>query len=225
MGPLATGSGSDRGLANVLDRLVDEVGSEEREGEEWLTLRLTNVGAGRSGLSAPDCSSSRSPRPSGPSPPPVTPGRLPGRGSLRGVRRRPPEVAAPASRPCAATPRRAAPSASRPWGRGCRRRRQAPCAGRGPSPARAGRSVTIPTSLSPSTTGREPTSSEVRRRAASTTVASLEIDGGGDAVIASRTVVSDIGSSSGVGCQSSPAAIRPKPLRRFETRARGHPVV
>lgn len=44
MGPLATGSGSDRGLANVLDRLVDEVGSEEREGEEWLTLRLTNVG-------------------------------------------------------------------------------------------------------------------------------------------------------------------------------------
>ena len=136
---------------------------------------------GRSGLSAPDCSSSRSPRPSGPSPPPVTPGpRLPGRGSLRGVRRRPPEVAAPASRPCAATPRRAAPSASRPWvvGAGVGDRH---LVGRGPSPARAARSVTIPTSLSPSTTGREPTSSEVRRRAASTTVASLEIDGGGDA--------------------------------------------
>jgi anti-sigma regulatory factor (Ser/Thr protein kinase) len=44
IGPLAAGSGSDQGLATVLDRLVDEVRSEEREGEEWLALQLTNVG-------------------------------------------------------------------------------------------------------------------------------------------------------------------------------------
>jgi hypothetical protein len=44
LGPLAAGSGSDQGLATVLDRLVDEVESEDREGEEWLALRLTDVG-------------------------------------------------------------------------------------------------------------------------------------------------------------------------------------
>lgn len=44
VGPLADGSGSDDGLTTVLDRLVDGVQREQREGAEWLALRLTGVG-------------------------------------------------------------------------------------------------------------------------------------------------------------------------------------
>jgi hypothetical protein len=40
VGPLRDGSGADDGLARVLDRLVDDVASEQRDGEEWLRLRL-----------------------------------------------------------------------------------------------------------------------------------------------------------------------------------------
>jgi hypothetical protein len=41
VGPLVDGSGSDEALARVLDRLVDSVDAERRDGREWLTLRLT----------------------------------------------------------------------------------------------------------------------------------------------------------------------------------------
>jgi hypothetical protein len=47
IGPLADGSGADAGLRRVLDRLLDSVESTERDGREWLTLRLA-----RSGVSA-----------------------------------------------------------------------------------------------------------------------------------------------------------------------------
>jgi hypothetical protein len=40
VGPLADGSGEDAGLRRVLDRLVDSVEASERDGREWLTLRL-----------------------------------------------------------------------------------------------------------------------------------------------------------------------------------------
>jgi hypothetical protein len=40
IGPLARGTGKDEGLRRVLDRLVDGVDSGERDGQEWLTLRL-----------------------------------------------------------------------------------------------------------------------------------------------------------------------------------------
>jgi hypothetical protein len=40
IGPLTSGAGADEGLRRVLDRLVDGVDPEEREGREWLTLRL-----------------------------------------------------------------------------------------------------------------------------------------------------------------------------------------
>jgi hypothetical protein len=40
IGPLPSGSGADDGLRRVLERLVDEVESTERDGREWLTLRL-----------------------------------------------------------------------------------------------------------------------------------------------------------------------------------------
>jgi hypothetical protein len=40
VGPLVAGSGSDRGLLLVLERLVDSVAATEREGGEWLVLEL-----------------------------------------------------------------------------------------------------------------------------------------------------------------------------------------
>ena len=43
VGPLVDGSASDRGLTTVLDRLVDAVERMQRDGEEWLALRLTGV--------------------------------------------------------------------------------------------------------------------------------------------------------------------------------------
>jgi len=43
VGPLVDGSRADRGLTTVLDRLVDGVDEEQRDGAEWLALRLTGV--------------------------------------------------------------------------------------------------------------------------------------------------------------------------------------
>jgi hypothetical protein len=40
VGPLASGSAADAGLARVLERLVDVVEPATRDGREWLTLRL-----------------------------------------------------------------------------------------------------------------------------------------------------------------------------------------
>jgi hypothetical protein len=40
VGPLAEGSGSDQALTRVLDPLVSSVTSSQRDGHEWLTLRL-----------------------------------------------------------------------------------------------------------------------------------------------------------------------------------------
>jgi hypothetical protein len=40
VGPLVAGSNSDEGLARVLRRLADSVESVQRDGNEWLTLRL-----------------------------------------------------------------------------------------------------------------------------------------------------------------------------------------
>ena len=40
VGPVADGSGSDRALMLVLDRLVDSVKTGRRDGSEWLTLEL-----------------------------------------------------------------------------------------------------------------------------------------------------------------------------------------
>jgi hypothetical protein len=40
LGPLLPGIGSDRALGRVLAPLVDEVEREDRDGAEWLTLRL-----------------------------------------------------------------------------------------------------------------------------------------------------------------------------------------
>lgn len=42
IGPVADGSGSDAALTRVLSRLVDDVSTERRDGEEWLTLRLSS---------------------------------------------------------------------------------------------------------------------------------------------------------------------------------------
>jgi anti-sigma regulatory factor (Ser/Thr protein kinase) len=44
VGPLVAGSSADDGLGRVLARLVDEVVTERRDGEEWLTLRLAGRG-------------------------------------------------------------------------------------------------------------------------------------------------------------------------------------
>ena len=44
VGPVRDGSASDTGLTTVLDRLVDGVEVEQRDGNEWLALRLTGVG-------------------------------------------------------------------------------------------------------------------------------------------------------------------------------------
>jgi hypothetical protein len=41
IGPLSAGSGADSGLLRILDRLVDDVESSERDGRDWLILRLT----------------------------------------------------------------------------------------------------------------------------------------------------------------------------------------
>jgi hypothetical protein len=41
LGPLVAGSGSDDALVRVLDRLVDSVEADRRDGEDWLTLRLS----------------------------------------------------------------------------------------------------------------------------------------------------------------------------------------
>lgn len=43
VGPLVEGSGADDGLSRVLLRLVDDVSTERRDGEEWLTLRLSTA--------------------------------------------------------------------------------------------------------------------------------------------------------------------------------------
>lgn len=40
IGPLRDGSHADDGLALVLSRLVDEVGHERRDGQEWIALHL-----------------------------------------------------------------------------------------------------------------------------------------------------------------------------------------
>jgi hypothetical protein len=48
IGPLASGTGTDAGLRRVLDRLVDAVEPEEREGREWLTLRLVRTATAES---------------------------------------------------------------------------------------------------------------------------------------------------------------------------------
>ena len=41
LGPLAPGSGSDAGLARVLDPLVDSFERVERDGREWLELQVS----------------------------------------------------------------------------------------------------------------------------------------------------------------------------------------
>ncbi len=40
VGPVRAGSGDDSALALVLSRLVDDVSSEQRDGSEWIVLRL-----------------------------------------------------------------------------------------------------------------------------------------------------------------------------------------
>ncbi len=45
VGPLVSGSGSDRGLLLVLERLVDSVTTVERDGGEWLVLELARTAA------------------------------------------------------------------------------------------------------------------------------------------------------------------------------------
>jgi hypothetical protein len=40
VGPLGAGSGRDRGLARILDRLVDTVETVPRHGDEWIVLGL-----------------------------------------------------------------------------------------------------------------------------------------------------------------------------------------
>lgn len=44
VGPVVDGSASDKGITTVLDRLVDGVEVDQRDGREWLALRLTGVG-------------------------------------------------------------------------------------------------------------------------------------------------------------------------------------
>jgi hypothetical protein len=43
VGPVRPGSGEDEALLRVLSRLVDEVEHERREGDEWLSLRLSRA--------------------------------------------------------------------------------------------------------------------------------------------------------------------------------------
>lgn len=48
VGPLFAGSASDERLARVLRRLADSVEPLQRDGKEWLTLRLVFPGSGES---------------------------------------------------------------------------------------------------------------------------------------------------------------------------------
>jgi hypothetical protein len=41
IGPVRVGSGDDDALMRVLSRLVDDVEHERRDGDEWLTLRIS----------------------------------------------------------------------------------------------------------------------------------------------------------------------------------------
>jgi hypothetical protein len=43
IGPLQDGSNEDAGLHRVLDRLVDDVQANSREGRDWLTLTLARA--------------------------------------------------------------------------------------------------------------------------------------------------------------------------------------
>jgi hypothetical protein len=43
VGPVRAGSGEDDALMRVVSRLVDEVGHERRDGDEWLILRLAST--------------------------------------------------------------------------------------------------------------------------------------------------------------------------------------
>jgi hypothetical protein len=43
VGPVRAGSGEDDALMRVVSRLVDEVGHERRDGDEWLILRLART--------------------------------------------------------------------------------------------------------------------------------------------------------------------------------------
>jgi hypothetical protein len=43
VGPVRAGSGEDGALMRVVSRLVDEVGHERRDGDEWLILRLART--------------------------------------------------------------------------------------------------------------------------------------------------------------------------------------
>ena len=45
IGPVRAGSGEDEALMRVLSRLVDGVQHEHRDGDEWLTLRLSEAAA------------------------------------------------------------------------------------------------------------------------------------------------------------------------------------
>lgn len=45
IGPLVSGSSTDRGLLLVLERLVDSVTTTERDGGEWLVLELVRAPA------------------------------------------------------------------------------------------------------------------------------------------------------------------------------------
>jgi hypothetical protein len=45
IGPLVEGSGADPALARVVERLVDEMTTTRRDGEEWVVLRLSPPGA------------------------------------------------------------------------------------------------------------------------------------------------------------------------------------
>jgi hypothetical protein len=43
VGPVRAGSGEDDALMRVVSRLVDEVGHERRDGDEWLILHLAST--------------------------------------------------------------------------------------------------------------------------------------------------------------------------------------
>ena len=43
IGPLSDGSGSDAGLRRVLEKLVDAVETSERDGQNWIALRLART--------------------------------------------------------------------------------------------------------------------------------------------------------------------------------------
>ena len=44
LGPVRNGSAEDDALVRVLSRLVDDVGHESRDGDEWLMLRVSGRG-------------------------------------------------------------------------------------------------------------------------------------------------------------------------------------